>query len=187
MPTDVLQRPFQPLNPISDQAPVSLDLGFAWASSANSAAKTLQVRPLAGQTRQQVFVLSQFDLKSALFGLGSAGEDIQNQRGPVDDFYVSQSVFQVALLGRRQFVVADERVESASLGQLFQLLQFALANVDVGRPVNALKHRTDNLSARAVGQLAKLSQRVLNSPSRPASLHLNTHEICALFALGGPF
>jgi hypothetical protein len=158
MPTHILQRPFQPLNPISDQPPVSLDLSFAWTSGANSAAKTLQVRPLAGQTRQQVFVLSQFNLKSALFGLCSAGEDIQNQRGPVNYFYVSQSVFQVALLGRRQFVVTDERVESTGLSQLFQLLQFALANVDVGRLLYALKHRTDNLSARAGGQLAKLSQ-----------------------------
>ena len=186
MPSHVFQGPFQSLNPISNQAAVGLDLGLARTPGADSAAKALQMGPLASEPRQQILMLSEFDLEPALFRLGTTGEYIEDQRRPIYDFDVSQSILQVVLLRRGKFVIANQRIESTSLRQLIQRFEFAFANIYVGRFFDPLERRADHLSARADGQLAKLCQRVLDTPSRTAALQLNTHEIRALFALGCP-
>ena len=56
-------------------------------------------------------MLSEFDLEPALFRLGTTGEYIEDQRRPIYDFDVSQSILQVALLRRGKFVIANQRIE----------------------------------------------------------------------------
>jgi hypothetical protein len=43
------------------------------------------VAPLAGESRQEVLVLRQLNLKAALAGLGTFGEDVEDKRGAVED------------------------------------------------------------------------------------------------------
>jgi len=73
-------------------------LGFAGASRADAAAQSFQVGPLSNQPRQQVLVLSQFNLQLALVGAGVAAEDVENQSGAVD-YLGLERFFQVSLLG----------------------------------------------------------------------------------------
>jgi len=52
---------------------------------------------LSNQPRQQVLVLSQFNLQLALVGAGVAAEDVENQSGAVD-YLGLERFFQVSLL-----------------------------------------------------------------------------------------
>jgi hypothetical protein len=67
------------------------------------------VTPLAGQTRQKVFVLGELDLKATFPGAGAPPEDVQNERRPVNDLN-AQGVLQVLLLVWGQLVIQDEDV-----------------------------------------------------------------------------
>jgi hypothetical protein len=44
------------------------------------------VTPLAGEPRQEVLVLRQFDLEAAFAGLGAASEDVEDEGRTVEDF-----------------------------------------------------------------------------------------------------
>ena len=113
-------------NALADLAPVHFQLGFAGAAQANAAraagapaaAAGLagQVGPGAGQAGQAVFILRQFHLQHAFAGLGVLGEDIQDQRGAVDDVHVGpQALFQLAQVARGQLVVERSPPGPASL------------------------------------------------------------------------
>ncbi len=53
-------------------------------------------------------MLGQLHLQTALVGTGPPGEDVQYQRGAVDDLD-AEGFFQVLLLGRRKLVIQDDR------------------------------------------------------------------------------
>ncbi len=94
-----LQVLFETLYLALDDAAVAFKLGLAGASGADAAAETLQVRPTPGQAGQEIFLLGELDLKSTFVGLGTLGEDIQNEGRAVYDLDLKR-LLQVALLRR---------------------------------------------------------------------------------------
>ena len=111
---DAFEVFLQLLYPVSSKPAVGLDLRLARPAGADSAAETLKVRPLSGESREQVLVLGQLDLESAFPSLSPGSEHIQYQRSPVDDLSAYEGVFEIALLARGQLVVADDRVYAQS-------------------------------------------------------------------------
>jgi hypothetical protein len=96
--------------------PVGLDLGLARTAGADAAAAGHPAAGLPGQRLapaaqpgQHVLQLGQLDLGLALPAARMLGEDVQDQRGPVDDLDLHHA-FQVAQLARGELAVADHRV-----------------------------------------------------------------------------
>ena len=95
------------------------------------------------------------------------GEDVQYQGGPVDDLDAIESVLQVSLLRGFQLVIADDGVQAARPYKLLELLDLSLAQIRLGRPVDALGHGLHHPRTRAPSQLSQLLQGV---PRRPGVL-----------------
>ncbi len=92
----------------ADAAAVELDLGLAGAARADARAGRDPATRLAGhrfapaaEPRQQVFELREFDLRLALLGLGVLGEDVEDQRGAVDDLDLDDVLERAALARAR--------------------------------------------------------------------------------------
>ena len=92
-----------------------------------------------------------------------ASEHIQNQRGAINHLDL-EGRFQVALLGWRQLVVADNHVGAFCFQQLLQFLQLALADVGWSEPVGPLLDGGNHFGAGRTGQVVQLDQRILNGP-----------------------
>ena len=99
-----------------DPAPVSLDLGFTGPAGADAAAAGHPAAGLPGQRltpaaqpRQQVLQLRQLDLRLALLAAGVLGEDVQDQRGAVDDLHLHHALQRRSWLGG-ELAVADDGV-----------------------------------------------------------------------------
>jgi hypothetical protein len=94
----------------------------------------------------------------------AAGEDIQNQRGSVDDHDV-EGAFEVALLGRGEIVVDHDHVVRDVGAPLLDLFQLALADVGAGERVGeSLRDRPDDLDVDGFGEAGQLFQRVGGRP-----------------------
>ena len=100
------QRGAQLGDPAVDPAPVGLELGLTGATAADAGAAAGPAAGLPGQVATpaaepllQVLQLGQLDLGLALGALGVLGEDVQDQRGPVDHLDLDL-VLQVAQLRR---------------------------------------------------------------------------------------
>ena len=123
-------------------------------------AEALEVGPQAPHARQVVFELGQLDLQLALGRVGVVGEDVEDHRGAVDHRH-AQRLLQVALLARRQLVVAGDQVGVAGGDLGLQLGQLAAAEVAVGVGLLAL---LDGLAgggdAGGAQQLLQLGERV---------------------------
>ena len=85
-------------HPLADAPAVQLDLGLTGATAADADAARGAAADLAGQVatpatqaRQQVLQLGQLDLGLALAALGVLGEDVEDQRGAVDDLDLDRS------------------------------------------------------------------------------------------------
>ena len=89
------------------------------------------------------------------------GEDVEDQRDPVDDV-AREERLEVALLRGRQLVVEHDDVDVERLAELAQLLGLALPDVGggVGRraPLQRDVHR---LGARGLGEQRELDERLL--------------------------
>jgi hypothetical protein len=92
---------------------------------------TGKVGPHPGQPGQTVLKLSQLDLQASFVGLGSAGEDIEDQGRAVDDHDV-QITLKVPLLAGREFAVDHDEVIVEVLAEVLDLLQLALPDVGAG-------------------------------------------------------
>ena len=152
-----------------DAAAVGLDLGLTGTTATDAAALRAdapaglarQVAAPAAETLLHVVELGQLDLRLALLALRVLGEDVEDQRGPVDDLDLDL-VLEVPQLARRQLAVADHRVGSAGPDDLAETLDLAAA--DVGRGVGAvaaLVERVEHLGARRLGEQGELGHRVL--------------------------
>ena len=126
-------------DPLVDPPAVDFQLGLTRTAGADAGTGRDPATPLPGQRRtpaaepwHQVVQLGQFDLRLALLGPGVLGEDVQDQRGPVDHLD-PQPFLQVAQLAGGQLAVADHRVRAGGLDDLDQLDD--LAGPDVGRAV----------------------------------------------------
>ena len=149
-------------DPLLHQTPVHLQLLLAGAAHSYPGFDPRQVRPQTFQTRQRVFQLSQFHRQAGFVRAGIAGENIQDQFGPVDHLDL-QLFFQVAGLRGVQVVVKDDHI---GLGGRDQLLQFShLAVAQVGRTVGhgtALRQFADDHGAGRRRQAAQFGQGFLD-------------------------
>jgi len=100
---DLLEVAFEAGDPFLDTPPVNLELGFARASRADSAALAREVRPHAGEAWQEVLELGQLDLEAALLRAGALGEDVEDELRAVEDF-PRHELFEVPALRRRELV-----------------------------------------------------------------------------------
>ena len=82
---DVLDLLLEAVDFTADETTVGLQLGLTRAPRADSPAETFKVFPLAGKSREKVFVLSKLNLESAFPGAGAGGEDVEDEGGTVDD------------------------------------------------------------------------------------------------------
>jgi len=161
MSPHALDLRLQTLDASPDQTAVSLKLGLAGASGADSAAKALEVGPSPGQTGQQVLLLGKLDLHTPFMGASAAGEYVQDEGGPVDDFD-AKSTLQIALLGRREFVVEDGHVVPDAVAQRYHLVELSAADEVCGcRRIQALCGRGNDLGSSGARELTELGQRLL--------------------------
>ena len=89
------------------------------------------------------------------------GEDVEDQRGPVDDLDLDP-VLEVAQLAGRELAVADHGVGAGGLHDLAQPVDLAAADVrrGVGR-LPALVERVEHLGAGGLGEQRELGHGVL--------------------------
>ncbi len=136
----LFQLSFQGGDAFSDESPVDLELGLAWAAQTHTAhaARTSrrttslssEVSPCARKPRQAIFILRQLNLQNTFARGGVLGKDIQNQSGAVQNpHFRPQSFFQLSLVPRRQFIVKDDQVCQGFFHQSGQFLNFAAADV----------------------------------------------------------
>ena len=146
-----------------DVAAVRLQLGLAGALGADGplaagARLALQVGPHAGEPGQQVLVLGQLHLEAALLGAGPLGENIQNQRAPVQHLD-PQQLCQHPHLGGRQVVVEDHHGGTGVLAVKLGLRHLSLADEGAGiRAGPVLQHHADGLRPGGLHQGAELLQ-----------------------------
>ena len=162
---------------------VGLQLGLARPARADASSQAGQLRSPSSQSRQPVVELGQLDLQLSLPGPGAAGEDVQDELGPVD-YLAVECALDVALLGRREVVVEDHGVGPVPIQQPFQPLHLALA--DQGGRVIAgplLEQAGGHPGAGGGSQGCQLVQRFLQArPGSPAgsrtdgSLQLASHQ-----------
>ena len=141
-------------NPLFDDPAVHLDLGLTHtAAGAHAAPLPLQVCPHAGEPWQHVLIMSQFHLHLRIGGLGSLGEDLQDQAGAVDDVAALDELLDVALLRAGELIVEDDILDFVLLAVLLDFLKFARA--DVRRLVGAVHPLHEHLVADGAGRLRK--------------------------------
>ena len=155
-------------DPAVDPSTVGLQLRLAGttAADAGSAARTStrlpgEVATPPTESLLEVLQLGQLDLGLALGALGVGGEDVEDQRGPVDDLDLDL-VLQVAQLSGSELAVADDRVGAGGDHDLPQLLHLAAA--DVGGRIGALAaldQTLEDLRARRLGEQLQLRHGVL--------------------------
>ena len=151
-----------------DPAPVELDLRLTGAARAHALTAGRLATGLAGhrltpaaQARQQVLQLGQLDLRLALLGLRVLGEDVEDQRGAVDDLDLDD-VLEGAPLAGGQLGVADHRVGALGDDDVAQLLGLAGAEVGAGVRLRAALHESrEDRRARRLGESGELAHRVV--------------------------
>src|SRR5213080_4755135 len=99
----------QHLHPLTDQAPVRLELGLAGSAQTDASLLPLEVSPSTHETRRQVLELRKLHLQLAFCAVRSLGEDVEDQAGSIDDAAI-QRALQIALLRAGQRVVEDNKV-----------------------------------------------------------------------------
>ena len=130
---NLFQLPFQTVDPLPDMAAVRFQLGFAGSPGADAAALPGQAGAHAGQPGQQIFILRQLHLKPAFPGLGSLGENVQNQ-GAAIQHRDTDDLFQRPDISRGQLIVKYHHGGRRSLHQhfYFQRLPFTDKAVGIG-------------------------------------------------------
>ena len=116
----------------SNRPAVGLELGLARSARADAAPQPLEVRPLADEPRQQVGELRELDLQLALARARALGEDVEDQRRPVDDLD-AEHLGDVALLDRRERIVGDEEHRGGLARRLPDLVDLAAAEEEPRR------------------------------------------------------
>src|SRR5439155_16968731 len=133
---DLVELPAQSVDAVTGEAAVGLDLRLARAAGADAAvhaarAEALEMRPQAAHAREVVLELGELDLELALGRVRVVGEDVEDDRGAVDDRHVAELLLQVALLTRAELVVAGHDVGVERLDRLLELSELARAEIGV--------------------------------------------------------
>ena len=149
----------QSRHPLTDPATVRLDLGLAGPAGAHTAATAAGTAALAGhrltptaQPRQHVLHLGQFHLGLALSAAGVLGEDIQDQRGAVDDLDLHHFL-QCVQLRRAELAIADHRVGTGRGDDVAQL--DGLTGADIGCRIGFVAPLNDALQDFRAGGLGQ--------------------------------
>ena len=101
--------------------------------------------PHAGQAGQQILVLRQLHLETALPGAGPLGENVQDQTAAVQHLH-AQTLRQNPHLGRGQVIVEDHHGGAVGPAEIPHLLHLALADERAGvRRGTVLQHGADGL------------------------------------------
>jgi hypothetical protein len=174
----VANLPAQLRDPRVDPAPVELDLGLARSARADALTAGDPATGLPGhrltptaQARQEILQLGQLDLRLALPRLRVLGEDVEDQRGAVDDLDLDD-VLQGAPLGGRQLGVADDGVGALGDDDVAQFLGLARAQPGAGvRALAALDQTGEHRGAGRLGECGQFAQGVLGVLRTPLGPH----------------
>src|SRR6185312_15265491 len=131
----------------ADPPSVGLDLGLTRTAGTDTATAGHPATGLAGerftpaaQSRQHVLHLRQLDLGLALPAGRVLGEDVEDQRGPVDHLHL-EHLLQLVELAGRQLAVADHGVSAGRRHDVADLDR--LPRADVGGGVGAVAALAD--------------------------------------------
>ena len=129
---------------------------------------------------EEVLELGELDLGLAFPTLRVLGEDVEDQRGPVDDLDLDD-VLEGAALAEGELAVADDCVGSLRNDDVTQLERLALAEVGRRvRPLATLDEPGEDRRSGGLGQGGELAERVLGVLGR--ALGPDTSEDDALEA-----
>ena len=155
---------------MTDAPPVGLQLGLTGTTHTHAAAGAAAPAGTTGlpgqrltptaQSGQQVLQLGQLDLRLTFLALGVLGEDVEDQRGAVDDLDLG-ALLQVAQLRRGQLTVTDDRVGAGGEHHRAKIVDLAAADVRgrVGSGTT-LDEPFEHLRTGGLGQRGELGQRV---------------------------
>ena len=151
----LLKVSFKLIDLAVDVAAVGLKLRFtrtfrADRSLARGARLTLQMRPHTDKARQQVLILRQLHLKTALLRLCPLGEDIEDQSAAVKHLH-AELLRQHTHLRRRQVIVKNDHARFLSLHELPDFRDLALA--DKGARIRSGQRLQRNADTHAAGSL----------------------------------
>ena len=125
-----------------------------------------QVAPEPRQARQQMLKLRQFDLQLAFPRAGALREDVEDERRPVEHLAL-ETRFQVAALGRGEFVVEDDRVHLLAAATRGKFVGFAAADERAGhRRLELLDSVANDFATGGGGQFAQFVQGILQVRGR---------------------
>jgi hypothetical protein len=97
---NLFKLPANPHEPLVDQPPVRLDLGFTRPTQeAEAATLTFKVSPRPNEPRSLLLQMREFDLERPLLRRRAFTKNIQDQASAVDDL-AAPGTFQIALLHR---------------------------------------------------------------------------------------
>ena len=109
------------LDPLADDAPVGLDLGFAGAAEkAEATALTLEVSPGAHEPALLIDEMGELDLQAPFPRPRPRAEDLENESGAVEHFD-SPFGFEIALLHWCQRMIDDHELRALGADQTFKL------------------------------------------------------------------
>ena len=111
--------------------------------------------------------LRQLDLELAFARASALGEDVENERGAVEDLAVKGRL-QVAALGGGKLVIEDDSIHIRLVAELGKLLGLAFADICGGAGRDHLLYAfADDFPAGGGGQLGKFLQRVAQVAALP--------------------
>ena len=166
--------PAQLRHPGTDAPAVQLDLRLTGPAGTNAAAGRpdapagLAGHGLAPATEpgQEVLKLGQLYLGLAFAALGMLRENVQDERGAVNDLDL-HDVFQTAALRRRQLAVDNDRVSAGGHHYVAQFLGLARAQESPRiRLQPALDNTVQHLGAGCLGQRCQLPQGIVGVVGR---------------------
>ena len=176
MAHDQLEVALNLVDTLANFPAIDLELAFALAAAhADAALLPRQVSPEPRQPRQQMVQLRQLHLQLALARAGALGEDVENQRGAIEDFAL-ENLFKVAALGRAEFLVEHHRVHLGLFALLRELARLAGADERRGvDPVEPLGAASGDLPTRRADQFLQLVERLADAP-RILALELHADD-----------
>ena len=128
---NIFEMLFEFLDADGDAATVGFELGFTWAAGADTTTLAGEGEALTGEAGEDVLELGEFHLQAAFSSAGSAGEDIEDELGAVDDAN-ADGPFQIALLGGGKVVIKDDDVGLGGFGIFLEFLNLALTEEGSG-------------------------------------------------------
>ena len=116
---------------------------------------------MARQPGQQVLQLCEFDLRLPLPGPRAVRKNVENELCPIDDAQ-PQRLVEVAHLGGRELVIADDQVDALLVARGGQFLELAAPDERGRVGLRALlDHPQRRAAARCEHQAAELLERLL--------------------------